>query len=274
MLTKVEVRNPAGDLLTLELEDISDGLILADVDGLDPVKATLVSSSFATVDGAQYQSARREPRNILLTIGLEPDYTVDTIRDLRKRLYPFFMTKSRVTLKFFDSDGLEVEIEGRVESFDTPLFSKEPEVSISIICFDPDLIDMEEVVVESATVSDGTQTPIDYAGSVETGVLIQIFVDRTLTDFTIFHSAPDSTITVAEFSAALEDGDVVSISSVSGDKYVNLLRDFDVSSILYAMTPQSGWVELQQGDGNNIRIYATGDPVPYEVHYFTRYGGL
>jgi hypothetical protein len=122
VLVRVEVRTSQGTLLVLPLDDVSDGLALEEVEGLDPVKATLNSSSFAGEDGEQYHSARRESRNIKFKIGLEPDYVATSVRDLRKRLYAFFMPKTQVSLRFVMSDGLYVDILGRIETFDAPLF--------------------------------------------------------------------------------------------------------------------------------------------------------
>ena len=60
MLTRVEVRNDHGNLLNLSLQEILGGFIVEEIQGLDPVAATIVSSSFAQLDGEQYQSSRRE----------------------------------------------------------------------------------------------------------------------------------------------------------------------------------------------------------------------
>jgi hypothetical protein len=55
MLTGVEVRTIQDNLLALSLDDPSSGFIIEEIEGLDPVKASVVSSSFATMDGEQYQ---------------------------------------------------------------------------------------------------------------------------------------------------------------------------------------------------------------------------
>lgn len=273
MLTLVEVRSSQGSLLSLPLEDVSDGLILQDVEGLDPVKATIVSSSFAGMDGSQYQSSRREDRNLILKLDLEPDYITSSVRDLRKRLYKYFMPKSYVSLRFYDSDGLTVDISGRVESFESPLFTNEPEVSISILCFDPDFIDLTPVELNGMTTSGTTETLITYDGSVETGILFTLNLDRNLTEFTFYHRPPDGTLRSMEFAASLVAGDVLKISTVAGNKGANLNRSNSDSSILYGISPQSNWIELMQGD-NYIRVYAEGIPIPYNITYTNRYGGL
>jgi hypothetical protein len=273
MLTKLEVRTSSGALLVLPLDDISDGLVLENVDGLDPVKATIVTSSFAQQDGTQYHSSRRDDRNITIKLGLEPDYISTTVRDLRLRVYNYFMPKSEVKLRFYMSDGLVVEILGRVESCETSLFSKEPEMDISVVCFDPDLIDLNLVTVAGNTTSTTTSIPVTYDGTTDTGVTFTLNVNRTLTQFTIYHNAPDGSLRLMDFAAALVAGDVVKISTVSGSKGATLTRGGTNSSLLYAVSPQANWTALQHGD-NHIRIYALGAAIPYTMTYMNRYGGL
>lgn len=273
MLTKIEVRNNQGALLILPLEDISDGLVLEDVEGLDPVKATIVSSKFAQQDGSQFHSTRREERNILIKLGLEPDYISNTVRDLRKRLYNFFMPESEVNLRFYMADGLEVDILGRVESCEAPLFTKEPEMDISIICFDPDFIELESVVIIGTTTSSSTETVITYDGTVKTGIQLVLNVDRSITEFTIYHRPPDGVLRTMDFAASLIDGDVLTISTVTGKKGATLNRGGTISSLLYGVSPQSNQIELDHGE-NNIRVYAEGAGIPFEITYLNRYGGL
>lgn len=273
MLTQVEVRTSQGSLLTLPLSDISDGISLENIEGLDPVKATLVSSSFALMDGAQYQSSRREPRNILLKLGLEPDFIVDTVRTLRTRLYGYFMPKTEISMTFIDSSGLGVVISGWIESFETPLFTQQPEVDISVMCFDPDFVDPDDVVVSGNTVSTTTQVDIPYAGTVETGILFTLNINRTLTAFTLYHSPPDGSLRTMDVAGSFAAGDVLKISSVVGTKYAQLTRTGSTTSVLYAISPQSNWIELLPGL-NKFRAYATGAAIPWSISYFTRYGGL
>lgn len=273
MLTKVEVRTRQGTLLNLPLEDVDNGFIIEEIEGLDPVKATLVSSSVAQVDGAQYHSSRREPRNLKFKIGLEPDYINSSVKSLRTRLYSFFMPKSEVDLRFIDSDGLEVDISGRVESCDSPLFSKDPEVDVSIMCFAPDFYDRTPVVINELTTSTTDEILIPYEGTVETGVRFTLHVDRSLTQFNFYHRPPDGTLRSLNFARAMVVDDVLVISTVPGSKGAALTRANVVSSALDSISPQSNWIELQPGD-NYIRVYAEGAGVPFDLEYTTKYGGL
>lgn len=282
LLNALNVTNSQGLVLSLPLEDDSGGFSVQKIEGLDPVKANLVSTSFANMDGEQYQSSRRTPRNIKITLGLEPDYSTQAVKDLRDQLYNFFMPKTVVDLNFhlFDKfaisvflQDLDLNIQGRIESFDSDLFVKEPTVDISIMCYAPDFVDLEPVIFDGMTVADLTETVLSYGGNIETGFLFTISPDRDLSEFTIFHRPPDQTLRTVDISYPLLAGDVLQISSVRGSKSVLLTRAGVVSSLLYAQSPQSDWLELQPGD-NNLRVYAEGAPIPYTIEYTTKYGGL
>jgi hypothetical protein len=273
MLTKMEVRNVAGGLLTFELDDVTDGYVLKDVEGLDPVKATIASSDFASVDGAQFQSARRVPRNVIISLGLEPDYATQTVRGLRTQLYDWFMPKSDVKLRFYDSDAATVEIEGKVESCGAPLFSKEPGVDISVMCFRPDFVELTENEYDGNTVSTTTEFSIDYGGSVEAGIEFALLLDRSLSDFTIYHRPPDNIVRSMEFSASLLADDVLRINTNVGSKSVILTRSAIESSLLYGLQGAPSWIQLQPGL-NYLRVYATGAAIPFTITYTNRHGGL
>lgn len=274
MLSKVEVTNRQGSLLSLPLDDISEGIIVADIDGLGPVKATIVSSSFANVDGSQYQTSRREDRNLKIQVELDPDYISTSVWDLRSKLYSFFMTKALVSLRFYESSGLTVDISGRVESCEPAIFTDKPAVDISIICNDPDFIDLNQVTLSEMTTAGSTEILIPYPGTVETGSTFVMNIDRALTEFTIYHRPPDGSLRQFDFAAPLVAGDVLTISSIKGNKGVTLTRSSSDSSLLRGKSPQSGWIELDGPGDNYIRVYATGAAIPYTLTFTPRYGGL
>lgn len=273
MLTRVDVSTGQGDLFTLQLDDEESGYLVLDIGGLDPVKATLSSSSFAGVDGEAFQSASLPTRNITFKLGLDPNPLEDSVRSLRNRLYDIFMPKSFVTLKFYMDDGLTVQVPGVVEDCSSPLFAQEPEANISIICYEPDFIDPVTVNVTGNTTSSTSNILIPYSGSSDTGVVFKLNVDRTLSDFSIYHTTPSGDLRQLDFSAPLVSGDVVTISSITGDKGATLTHLGAQSSILRAVSPQSKWLRLNRGV-NKFRVYAVGAGVPWTLDYITRYGGL
>lgn len=273
MITKIEVTNVAGTVLTLLLDDYTNGFVLEDVQGLDPVKATIVTSKFAKKAGSQFQNSQRENRNLIVKIGLEPDYVLTSVRSLRWFLYDYFTPDAVVSLRLYDDDDLVVDISGHVESCDAPLFSKEPQMDVSIICTDPDFIVLDPVVEDGFTVSDTTEFFINYPGTAKTGFEFVLHVDRTLTDFTIYQTEPGGATKQFDFSASLVADDELTISTVEGNKFVNLLRGGVTSSVLYGVPSTSSWLELKRGF-NNFRVYALGAPIPFTITYTPRHGGL
>lgn len=282
MLTVVEVKNRQGLLLNLPLEDESSGLIIEKIEGLDPVEATLVSTSFAGLDGAQYQSARREPRNIKIKLEIVPDYITESVRDVRKRLYQFFMPKSKVDLRFRMSTGigdggifddLVVDIVGRVETCTSPMFEEEPFINISLMCFDPDFLDPELVVVEANSTSGQEEILVDYAGTVETGLLFTFLPTDVTGEITIYHRPPDGLLHSMEYRDTLLANDILKIGTSVGDKHVTRTRAGVDSPFLHVLSPYSPWLELQPGE-NYFRAYSEGVPIPYTISYTNKYGGL
>lgn len=274
MITQVDVTTPQGTTMTLPLSDPMSPFRVEDIQGLGPVKATIVSSGFASMDGVQYHSSRREARNITIRVGFNYDsMNGSTPSDLREQLYRFFMPKSPVELEFQRGLLDAVEISGRVETCDAPMFVREPKVDISIICFDPDFMNLSPVIAHENTVSDTTEELYDYDGTVETGFVFDLNVDRTLSAFTLYNRLPDNSIQTLEINSALLAGDVVTISTIKGSKSVIRTRAGVATSILYAMSPQSSWIEFFPGE-NHFRAYASGAAIPYDLTYTARYGGL
>lgn len=282
LLKTLKVTNSRGSTMSLPLEDISGGYVVKEISGLGPVKATLVSSGIAGMDGEQYHSGSREPRNIVIKLGLEPDYATGSVFELRSALYSFFMPKTKAKLEFglFDKfsqnvidQNFDVEIDARIESLEPDVFSKEPAVDLSLMCFDPEFIDPDPVIFEGSTVDDLTETTLTYAGTVETGAIFKLMVDRTMSDFAIYFRTPDEQLKTLYFEYDLLADDVVEISSVPGSKYVTILRSGIESHIVYAMSPQSSWLEFFPGD-NDFRVHASGAAVPFSIEYTNKYGGL
>lgn len=272
MLTEVEVLTAQGNLLNMVLDDVSDGIIIQNIDGLDPVKATIVTSS-STLDGTQYHASRREDRNIKLRLGIEPDWSVEDVAAVRKRVYNYFMPKMPLAFTFRTSEGLDVDISGRVESCESALFTAEPAMDISVLCFDSDFVDPDAVVIAGNTVDDTTNIDIDYDGTVETGITLTLNIDRTITEFTVYSVSSDGILRQMDFAAEMVDGDTLTIVTVPGQKSAMISSGGSPTSILYGVSPQASWIELQPGL-NTFRVYAEGDPIPYTVSYFNRYGGL
>lgn len=273
MLTKVEIVNARGDVLSLPLSDFSGGYLVEDIQGLGPVKATLTSSSMAQVDGAQSQSSRRETRNITMKLGLKPDYVNTTVDSLRTTLYSYMMPKSFSTLRFYKDGSLFACTKAQSESLDNNMFSQDPEMDASLICVDPDFYTQAPVIINGATVNTSDTTTVNYPGTSDAGIIFTLTVDRTLSGFTLFNTRPDNVSQTLDLEASLIAGDVVTITTVPLKKSAILTRSNLSSSILYGIQPAASWISFTNGD-NLFRAFANGTPLSYTLQYTTKYGAL
>lgn len=273
MLNQVDAISPQGGTLSLALDDISEGYSIQGIDGLDPVPANVVSSSFARLDGEQFQSARREKRNIILRLGLEPDYSTMTAQQLRNNLYKWFMPKRSVLTRYYTDELPPVEISGVIETFNCPLFVKEPVATISILNHLPDFIDPTVQNLAGVTNSTASNTDHWYEGSEDTGVVITININRSISSFEIVNEPEGGARQSMPFEGAFVNGDVIEFSTVAGNIYVTLTRSGVRTSILYALSPFANWFRFAPG-ANAFRIAAGGAAIPYTIAYTNKYGGL
>lgn len=273
MFNLVEARTDQGLLLSLPLFDQNEGFLVKDIEGLDPVDATLVYSSMANQDDEQEQSSKRVKRNIVIKLGYEPDYVNDSVKKLRDRLYLFFMPKQQVSLRFYSDDMATVEIQGRVEKMNAPLFTKDPEATISIMFARSNFVGLDTLSFGGNTTAGVDNLARTYDGSIETGGLFRILPNRSMGGFTILNSLPDGSVISQDFVYPLLAGDILEINSVALNKSARLTRAGATTSVLFGISPYSDWINLFSGV-NNLRVVASGLAVPWTFTYANKYGGL
>ena len=275
MLEQIEIIKKDNGVLTLPIYNPTT-FFIKDIQGLDPVKANIVTSNFSQMDGVQYQSSRREMRNLIFKIGIDSANIVNTVQDLRKQLYSYLSPKSEITLRFKHSNTTMpyVLIKAMVESFDSPIFVKDPEATISLLCFDPDFYSENSSIFSGSSVSTSTDSIIAYEGDVETGFIFTFNINRTLSEFTIQNTMSDGFVRKMHFiSSTFIAGDIIIVSTIPGNKYVRLNRSGVITSVLWTLDPASDWLKLYPGE-NLIRVSCTGAAIPYTMEYNLRYGGL
>lgn len=274
MLQTVRVTNINKAQMTLSFSQVIGGLLISDLTGVDPVDAEIIFSEYAGQDGSEYQSSIRGNRNIVFTLDVDPYTAAGNAQEIRHRLMKFFMPKSLVSFEFERSGAPNVIIDGRVESFDFPLNVAEPQVTLSIISTKPDFVDPVLKTVKSMTNEGTGDTVIQYEGTVETGFVFRMRVDRNdISEFTIFHRPGDGSLRKLEFDGDLVAGDIIEISTVSREKRATLTRYGEERSILYAISPYSEWLNLFPGY-NNIVVYLKGPRLEYTIEYTDKIGGL
>lgn len=283
MITKVEVysSSPSAPELPLSAGTTAndDPIQIRDIQGLGPVKAEITTTPYASGRGELFQGVRTNKRNIVLTLGLNPNWTDQTISSLRQQLYAYLMPESWCKLRFFSDDVPTVDIEGYVESFEPNIFSQDPELQISVICPKPDFIGIDVVQISGETIllASSVQETFDYAGSVPTG--IEVRVDWEGVAYTgkimVVVKSP-TTPQVFEVDPITVNGTTYfRMSSVRNIKRVQniSLTDGAITNKLQVMTADSVWPELQPGT-NHLQVKTTTTGMTFQMAYFAKYGAL
>lgn len=277
MLTEVKAYSSwrSAPTLTLDADGRaeSDLIQIRNIDGLDPVKASVTTSPYGSVDGASYTGSKVLSRNIVLTLKPNPNWDTWTYEKLRRLLYSYFMPKLLTRLVFYSDDMIPVEIYGIVEGVSVNMFTKEPELQVSIICPDPYFTALDPTVLTG--VNDETKT-FDYNGNVESGILVKVtHVSGTPT--TIGIQLGDPKITYFGVNADVTTTKYFELSSIPMRKYVQNVNVGTgvIDNLLSNVYLQEGslWPTLQPGENEFIVVTDNGVQ-DYELIFYERFGGL
>lgn len=302
MIKSIKVTNPKGESLVLDLfHPEKSGLIVRSISGLGPPKANINSTDLATADGALYSSARASTRNIVFNLQF---MFAPTIEDSRQLTYKYFPLKKLVKIEV-ETDNRNLETSGYVESNQPDIFSREETTQISIVCLDPFFYDpnpsvtqfatvtptfefpfsnesTSEDLIEFGTINLDTRSTIDYVGDVDTGVLITIHalgsVSGSLTIYNV-ETQEKMVIDLAKIKTLIGkdygSGDDIIISTVSGDKYVQVLHDGKYTNAIAAIEKLADWFQVSVGRNIfNFTVTKGIENLVMSFSYRNAYGGI
>lgn len=282
MIQRIQIFSPQPDAPVLPLAGFmasQDPVQVRNIDGLGPVKADMASTPFATGRGVQYQGSTVGYRNIVLSLGLNPDWENQTMSTLRQLLYRYFMTQSWVKLRFFMDHLPTVDIEGYVESMEPNMFTQDPELQISIICPKPDFIQTDATIIYGVVDDGTTEQVFEYIGTIDTGY--ELRVEAALENPS--YSGPITITSKAWGEDQVAEIDDVIIDVTKYFRFVSVrnakrVASVDVATdihtnILSKMTPGSVWPILKPGE-NTIKVAAEEADQKWSLVYFNRFGGL
>lgn len=302
MIKSIKVTNPKGESLVLDLfHPEKSGLIVKSISGLGPPKANINSTDLATADGALYSSARASTRNIVFNLQF---MFAPTIEDSRQLTYKYFPLKKLVKIEV-ETDNRSLETSGYVESNQPDIFSKEETTQISILCLNPFFYDPNpsvtqfatvtptfefpfsnesttESLIEFGTINLDTRSTIDYVGDVDTGVLITIHalgsVSGSLTIYNV-ETQEKMVIDLAKIKTLIGkdygSGDDIIISTVSGDKYVQVLHDGKYTNAIAAIEKLADWFQVSVGRNIfNFTVTKGIENLVMSFSYRNAYGGI
>ena len=242
---------------------------VVDIRGLNPPSAQLNTTNIVGLDGALYNSARLNTRELVLTIKINGD-----VEKNRLNLYRYFVTKEWCRFSY-KNESLDVFIEGYVENVECDLFTNAETAQISILCPDPYFKSQEEFSVDASSVSElftfpftieiddpvviselevSRVTNVYNDTATESGVYIDIEVDANVSDIQIRNTETGEQI---ELQYAFHTGDRIQINTYKGQKKVLLTRAGATTNIFPAV--QIGSVFFQLHPGDNLFAYQVDD---------------
>lgn len=280
MIHSVTVTNYLGDSIELELKrPEKSGFYIKSIDGLGPGKSDINVTDISTGDGGLFNSARLQPRNIVLTLGF---LMKRTIEDVRQSSYKYFPIKRGVNLRI-ETDNRTLEIDGYVESNEPNIFSENEDTDISIICPNPYFYSsgdgnttvfsgiepmfkfpfsnesLTEKLIMMGSIENRSEQNIIYEGDVEIGITITIHAVGSASGITIYNintreqMSINSTKLEQLTGSDIVNGDDIIISTVQGSKSITLTREGATTNILNCLDKNSDWFVLSKGD--NIFAY-------------------
>lgn len=281
MIKTIKVTNYLNETLIMELTrpDLT-GFNITKITGLDPVKAEINCTDVASYDGSVFNSARKDTRNIVLTIHFENRYGHD-IEELRHKIYKYFPVKRELKIEVL-SDKRESYSIGYVEDVSIDQFTSKEFAQISIICPDPffysdkiitttfhgveDLFEfpfsnesLTENLIEFGKIRNEVMRTIYYDGDSDVGVKINIHMLGLVKHITIYNTSKreilklDTDRITTYTGSELSSGDEIIINTVKGSKSIYLLREGEYINILNCLDKNAVWFQLSKGD--NVFVY-------------------
>lgn len=279
----VTLVSPHGDELNLMK---SRGYTVTKVEGMEPPKATINTSGNALRDGATFNSAKLGVRNIVIELTFE-----EPVERNRIALYDFVKVKSKHTIRLTNGER-DVTIEGYCESIEIGYFDEREGAQISFICPRPYLTAAAEThIMFSSTeglfefpfsiTAEGTEfgyrlladeVPIYNGGDLATGFVATITATGTCINPTIYNTETGGYM---KFEITLQAGDVLTVSTITGEKYVELLSGGTRTNALNSLDKTSEWLVLEDGD-NIYLITAEQYPenISTEIEFYAIYEGM
>lgn len=252
MIKSVIITNHNRQSIQLDLFHPEDsGLIIDNIEGMGPPKATINANEVATIDGGIFTSARMQQRNIVFTLSMMFD---PLIEDSRLRTYKYFPIKKPITMEFI-TDYRHAIATGYVESNQPTIFTDHESTQISVVCPDPYFYEMENTIyvfagvdpmfefpfmndsltenlLEFGNIREDNRATLNYKGDVDTGVFITCHVmNSTVENLTIWnvdtreHMRIDTTKIKRLTDIQFSQGDDIIINTKTGEKSIQLLHN-------------------------------------------------
>lgn len=251
------IENQAGSRLTLTQKESIYQVV--NIDGLDPPKASIFTNEIANMDGAKFNSAKMDVRNVVLTIKINGD-----VESNRQTLYTFFRSGKWCKI-FFKNTNRDVYCEGYAETIAVGLFTESEEMQVSILCPNPYFKSLQLIYDDISKVFAAFEFPFSIApegiefsiideyreatilnqSEIDGGMIITITAERDDIPNPIIYDS--DTGQFIKLNLTLNEGDTVIINTNKGNKSVKLIVDGITENAINTFGNNSTWLQMKIG---------------------------
>ena len=266
------LENESGE--QVNLSTTANQYMTSKIEGLNPPAGTISTSSYAGMNGSYLNNAFIEKRNVVISFAMRGI----GIEKRRHQLY-HVVKPSRYIKIWYKAANIDVYAEGYVETCEVSNFEQQISGQISILCPDIYWYSTETQIAEYSRVKGAfhfvcpdndepfpigmynTQDimTINNSGD-EVGFTLEISGGPAKNP-TIYNALTDEYM---QISGDIQKGDVITITTKTGNKTVLLEREGVVTNIINRLVSGSTWLNLKTGENkfyvrasdglNNIKV--------------------
>ena len=254
MIPIIKIENDRGEVLDFSTSTRYAAMLT----GTGPPAATINRSKVAMTDGTRHNSGSVDERPLLLTV-----YILRDVGRARLNLYKYLATNAHIRV-YYKADGLDVYVDGYVETAEIDPWEENQNLQASIICPDPYWKDVTETYTDASNVealfefpfsigSEGVElamvdktasTVIVNEGTVEAGVTFELTAMLITENPRIYNLSTGEFI---GFDVQLQVGDTLIVTTGAGKKSVTHVRGGVRSNYINYITPGSTWLKMAIG---------------------------
>lgn len=218
------------------------------IDGLDAEEVTAKFYGLAVTSKKKQYNLSLPERDVTLHIALNPDFAANkSYSDLRDDLYKavYSSRTGLIELRFKDDAVTKAVLYGFVSKFESPRFTKTPEVNITIRCPEPMLKAPTRTDISVVGLG-STFTITDSLSTAPHGMKFDLTFNADTATFVMKDSAtPEWAFTLNPVAvggvSGFKNNDHLYVSSESGDKSVYLIRSGTTYPLADKIVPGSSW---------------------------------
>lgn len=265
------LENQSGE--QLNLSTTANQYMPSKIDGLNPPAGTISTYTYAGMDGSYLNNAFIEKRNVVISFQMRGI-------DIEKRRHLLYrvVKPSRYIKVYYKTAGIDVYAEGYVETCEVSNFDTLTSGQISIICPDPYWYSTSAVYAYYSQVTGAFHFPFPESDapfplgiySTTDNIIIQNDGDETGFTIQIEASSSETVPEIAAYTPTIYNadtgeylqikgdilkGDVITITTKTGNKTVTLTHNGVDSNIINRLVSGSTWLSLREGK-NTFHVQA------------------